>query len=97
MFDDIEKRLARRPQTRLGFTMKESLPQIYNALYPSSLSIATNTESQLISVRQDIQDAMNVEEIGSSADYIQEILKKIQSISDRANKLVHQKKSMNEE
>lgn len=92
MFDDLEKRLARRPQTRLGFAMKESLPQIYNALYPTSLSIATNTENQLISVREDIQNAMKVEEIGSSADYIQEILLKIQSISDRANQLVHKQK-----
>jgi hypothetical protein len=92
MFDEIEKRLAHKPRTRLGFAMKECLPQIYNALYPSSLSIATNTENQLISVREDIQNAMDVEEIGTNTAYIQEILNKIQSITDRANKLVHKQK-----
>ncbi len=54
MFPDIDKKIARKKHP-VESVMQKSLPQIYNALYPSANLMATEARLELVAEREDIR------------------------------------------
>ncbi|MCP4760321.1 MAG: hypothetical protein GY870_00980 [archaeon] len=59
MFENIEAEIkskkAKMDTSCIKKDMQESLPQIYNALYPTATSLATETRIQIINTRENLQ------------------------------------------
>ena len=94
MFDEIENKIQQeKKKSRLKREMIERLPQIYNSLYPSVTSIATETIDQLQETKEkavQLKQSSNVN-LTDQQNLVQSILAKIHSISKRTSKLIDRK------
>lgn len=93
MFDDLENKVLQPKKSRLKREMIERLPQIYNSLYPSVTSIATETMDQLQETKDSamkLKQSANIN-LAEQQNLVQGILAKIQSISKRTSKLINKK------
>ena len=97
MFDEMDKHIAQKGKTPLQLEMIDCIPQIYNALFPSATSMATEARSQLHATKTEAERMLrqNSMPMTSQRVLIEQILGKIQSIANRATKLVQQQKIRN--
>ena len=98
MFEDVENKLRRKKssikKSSVAQQMKSSLPQIYNALHPSTHAQAMQTKIQMVSARQELQDwsQKNPESTQKQRAIFQDVLDRFGKISDRLKNLKAKKK-----
>lgn len=88
MFEEMDKHF-KQPKTKLQFDMVESLPILYNAIYPTAMTLATETRVQLRSTKEYAAKLARQNGVISTQNpLVDQILSKIKSITERATKLV---------
>jgi hypothetical protein len=88
MFENVEAKIrkgSKKDPTKLA--MKTSLPQIYNALHPSTTSMAIETRIQIASTKNTIKEWIqkNSNHINEQREVFKNILGKVQSLTEKIN------------
>jgi hypothetical protein len=73
----------------IQMTMRESLPQIYNAVFPSATSMATQMRIQIEDSREMIKKFYeeNKEKISQQRDMFQSFLNKFQNLGNKIKRI----------
>lgn len=92
MFERMDSELVKyKRQDPIQLKMKESLPQIYNAIYPSATSIATQMRIQIEESRDMIKKFYeeNKDQISLQREIFQSFLNKFQNIGNKIKKITN--------
>jgi hypothetical protein len=90
MFEQMDIEISKKNRhDSIQMKMKECLPQIYNAIYPSATSIATQMRIQIEESRDMIKRFYeeNKDKITLQREIFQTFLNKFQNIGNRIKKI----------